>query len=857
MDAKDRFLNKLQELFTKDNSGFTTQDCIDYFDINRNVISHYLNRLVDDGYLVKENSRPVKYFLNAERSPIIVYEDEEKDSIFESFVGFNGSLKGAIQLCKSSVNYPPNGLPLLITGESGVGKSFLASLIHSYAIKNKIILKNAPFITLNCADYSNNPELLSATLFGNTKGAYTGAEKDRTGILDEANNGYLFLDEVHRLSYENQEKLFLFMDQGFFYRLGDNKQRVERDVRLIFATTEDIDTVLTETFKRRIPIKVTINNFSARPYAEKLKIILEFIHRESINLSCNIQLSKRLIDDLLNRAHKGNVGELKNTIKVLCANAYKAKEKSIYIGGSDSEINNSTNIIIRPEKFNADNEVRFDSSSSNIERIFSGLCLTGNIDYYSKEIYILLTSILGEDYPKNPVVQLYINTIMRDVSLYEETIGLKVPDKFIKPFINTILFSIYANHQLIDEIYSSIFNLVENKNNKYKVISDDIIEHISNELVFDRVFSGLIVTVILQATLKLEGELQAIIVSHGKSTASSIACTANHICGGYYYKSFDMPLDVSTAEIVELLVKYIDKLNTRTGLIILVDMGSLTEIYNEIKLYLQSDLLVVNNVTTFMAIDIASKIQANLSITQIAESIHSAYKVEAKFYEGVPQGDKILISCISGEGIAKKIKDIFSCYVSDNIEIITMEYEDLKWKVINNDPVLLGTKLIVTTTELESPIVPIVNVHDLIREKSSLLLAKYFNNILDIDQLRVMIDELVKLFTVEGVASRLSFLNPQMIVNEIENIIQFYEKNFDIHFESYLRINMFMHTALLIERMMLGQGIQNRDQDEISLKQSEFIDLTHLIFTPIYNKYKIRLTKTEALMIYEILEPWL
>ena len=71
-----------------------------------------------------------------------------------------------------------------------------------------VSIKKAPFVVLNCADYANNPELLSATLLGYKKGSFTGADSDKTGLLQEADGGYLFLDEVHRLSFENQEKLF-------------------------------------------------------------------------------------------------------------------------------------------------------------------------------------------------------------------------------------------------------------------------------------------------------------------------------------------------------------------------------------------------------------------------------------------------------------------------------------------------------------------------------------------------------------------------------------------------------------------------------------------------------------------------
>ncbi|MEG0411229.1 MAG: sigma 54-interacting transcriptional regulator, partial [Erysipelotrichaceae bacterium] len=83
----------------------------------------------------------------------------------------------------------------------------------------------------NCADYADNPELLSASLFGYIKGSFTGADGDHIGSLESADGGYLFLDEVHRLSPEGQEKLFVFMDQGVFKRLGESKAERKANVR--------------------------------------------------------------------------------------------------------------------------------------------------------------------------------------------------------------------------------------------------------------------------------------------------------------------------------------------------------------------------------------------------------------------------------------------------------------------------------------------------------------------------------------------------------------------------------------------------------------------------------------------------
>ena len=84
--------------------------------------------------------------------------------------------------------------------------------------------EDAPFVTFNCADYYNNPQLLISHVFGYVKGAFTGAEQSKAGLVEEADGGVLFLDEIHRLPPEGQEMIFYFMDTGTFNRLGDAAQ---------------------------------------------------------------------------------------------------------------------------------------------------------------------------------------------------------------------------------------------------------------------------------------------------------------------------------------------------------------------------------------------------------------------------------------------------------------------------------------------------------------------------------------------------------------------------------------------------------------------------------------------------------
>ena len=140
------------------------------------------------------------------------------EDVFCGVIGFDGGLKNQINQAKAAVLYPPSGLNTLIIGASGSGKTFLAETMYRFALQKKVLEDRAPFVVFNCADYAENPQLLISQLFGYVKGAFSGAKENKRGLVEEANGGILFLDEVHRLPNEGQELLFYLLDKGEFRR---------------------------------------------------------------------------------------------------------------------------------------------------------------------------------------------------------------------------------------------------------------------------------------------------------------------------------------------------------------------------------------------------------------------------------------------------------------------------------------------------------------------------------------------------------------------------------------------------------------------------------------------------------------
>lgn len=866
MEAKEEIYQYIRKNIKED--GVTAQSIAEIFGIKRNVASHYLNFLEKEGKLQKGTNRPVHFSIptdtekKAEECNNMIDERpaaQKEVSVFSKFIGYNGSMEQVIEKCKAAVNYPVNGLTMIICGASGVGKSYLASLIHQYAVESGAVEKNAPFVVLNCADYANNSELLSSVLFGHVKGAFTGANEEKQGLLAEADGGYLFLDEVHNLSAENQEKLFLFIDSQKYRMLGDSKNWQTAKVRLLFATTEDIHSTLLATFRRRIPFEIRIPDFLERSYGERFLLVSSFFQNEAEILKKNICVDSEYFRRMLNLHEEGNIGAVKSRIKVLCAQAYsQQREEELRITTPGKESSDSFHFYWnRPEK----------KKWMSSYQIFSNItgCFVPGMNYSKIEEVLdlflqTITRRLEENKKENnfceiPPFRHYEEKCRNSINKILKSYGYRLNELEIDEFYKMVIAVLFD-----ETFFGAAFKISgyeKKKYRKYEVmisrILDAVLEDYNDNV---REFLQTILTVWLSDKVKVKSKINALILMHGEHSASSMASLANEMIGDYVYEAFDMPIQVHTEDLIVKVNDYVRDIETNEGLVLLVDMGSLERMYDKISCNVGGDLVIVNNVSTAFALELGFSLFDKADIYRITQMDMSQFNMKMQYYKGLSQKPNIIVSCISGEGIAVEIKEILSRYVNtDEIDILTMDYSELK-KQLNRGSAedFHNTIVVFTTTPLSSTVVPVMNVEDLVNGFTNPSFPEFM---LNKENVREFTNDIIKLFTLKGVASRLRFLNPEVVMQEVDQVIRGYENYYHVQLPNFLRINLFLHTSIMIERVLVKEEsgkIDSIDTEGINEESRKFIEVSKDIFKSIMMKYKIEISDAEYLLLYQILQ---
>ena len=878
------------------------------FNVSRNTASHYMNQALGRE-LIKINTRPV-YFLAREvfekqYYPLhkTVYSGMEellseqpldgnvKDNVFEQMIGYDGSLSKAIEQIVTSVLYPNNSLPILLHGPTGTGKSYMASMIYQFAVDSGILKSGAPYITVNCAQYANNPELLSSSLFGYVKGAFTGAYANTKGMLENAHGGVLFLDEVHRLNSENQEKLFVFMDQGRCRRMGENDTWHKASVRIVMATTCDIQSQFLATFLRRIPVLVPIPALDRRAQKEKRQFIYRFFIEESKILNREIQVSSRILDVLEAHVYSGNVGELKNIIKYLCATTYAQnmnKQEVILSFRSlpesilndlkkrgESKVKKDHRITITPETKLG----QFDKSESGenpgewgifsriyeyYRRLLNGRITVDSFEHHCfDEIKTMLDSLIFEKSTEHDGALLkYITSSIQDAFRFVEyDYNTQLNGVSLRAVSTYFYFRNNSQFKIKNKERDSLLQFILDSYKFETQMSEQMLEMIASKIDIvpqkeDRIF----LTLYLRShnLRQAEQKIKAIILAHGYATASSIANTVNTLLKVKLFDAFDIPVNSEMGEITERVRHYVQMYDTSKGILLLVDMGSLQKVDVLLQHYVNSPMAIINNVSTQMAIQAGALLKQNRQLEEIVEELKGAELTEYKIIYPAKREYALLTCCFTGIGTAEKIKEVLEESIPKEIavKVLPCDYESLK-QFGEQDPSFCRYQVlgIIGNADPGIDIVTYLSLEDLMSGQADEKIAKILGTVADTGQLEQINDNLIRNFSLKRLINQLTILDINKILCQVEKCLKIYESSAGIKLSNRSRFGVFFHVSCLIERLIRQCPIDTYENlEEFKQCHKEAVEMIQKSFSGLEQTYSVKMPLSEIGYLYDILQ---
>ena len=901
MKRKEKVWEYLKTVLPNAPQGVTTSKVAMDLDLVRTNASKELNVLVKEGKLAKTATRPVKYFFADQAQPAIASASKEKkakdqapkiankdqkdhqDDIFDHLIGRTSSLKNQIEQAKAAILYPPHGLNVLITGPTGSGKTYFANAMNQFAC-NQGVISNSRLTTFNCADYAHNPQLLMSHLFGYVKGAFTGANEDQEGLIQKADGGILFLDEVHRLPPEGQEMIFYLMDHGTYSRLGETDKAHHANLRLICATTEDPESSLLATFVRRIPIVVQMPSFNSRTMRERFGLLKQMLLIEANRIHKKIYFDEDVARSLIGSVTYGNVGQLKSNVQLVCAQGFlnNIQEKdAIYLHfeqlppnikdglsrlANDREQFGDLAKMMDPQMAVApDDSTALINDEDNYELPYNlyeiigdkaallskeGLDQEAINNFIMTDINVHLKGFYSDKHLERDQDDLYeivdqdvvdltnrLKQILKDAGYQISTNFLYAMSLHISSFIKRV-----ESGKPLRKVAPNMISMVQDYPQEFeyaKLVKDEIENHYHLPVPDSELYYLAVLLISLQAE-KQNGKVGIVVAAHGNSTASSMVQVVDQLLNPDNLTAFDMSLDMSPQEALKGIEEKVRQVDSGNGVILLVDMGSLSTFDEKISEHTGIKVKSVDMVTTALVLETARKtslIDSDLENVYREISEFSGYsrttEREKTEVQHLPkqtdvmtdqQPKAILAICSTGQGTAVKIKKMLDSilvdHLIDDIVVIPISVVDMEQQIAK----IQKDYRIVAVTGIARPhlSVPFVSLEKLLQgggEQFITAIENFTNNIEAENQLETS-EEMAKERIQHYLGQYFIFLNPEKVTAVLWEYCKVVEKG-PVKLKNSLKVNLSMHLAGVIERILTQSELTVQQDIQLAAVQND------------------------------------
>lgn len=865
-------------------SAFTASSIADKVSVSRNLASQYLNDYVRTGDVVKAGVRPVYFFhrralerflqaklpdaVFASLQDLFKHGLEGRFRDFQKAIGCDRSLGPVIEQCKAALCYPQHGLPLLLVGESGVGKTYLAHLAFEYGKNAGVIDSAARLQEIDCSTWA-----------GDSAG-FTKLCQNIQSLGFAANEpvGMVLFIGVESLQPTALDSLI-----GLVGRAQSADAQMSR-CRIVMTANLVSDSSLLKKLMRRTPIIAQVPALRDRTSEERELLALSFLRSEGRRLGVDVHISRIAFQCLVEADFEDNVAELKRCITNCCASAFLNHEDGFIdihlyqlptsvIAASSSVATTDDNALI--DITHGADDADADASIKLFSSLFEACAAyeQGDIDSEAldKECVQLVHAyeddvLFGNTFnmAKASAYELVLAPLVDDANVSH---GVLLSRKIVRLLARQLCVQQWTGAKLSAwrvahlKDAEGLLATVQGHSGFASAIADQIRAKVAKTLGIELdTFSSILLLACVRDQVATQSGRRAlgIVLSHGYSTATSIADTANRILHARVYEAIDMPYDQQIGDIVGSLQQIVDQFRYCREIAILVDMGSLEEIYTSLRGLSSATIVVANNVSTGLAVEVGTYLLNGGDLGQgLAETV-DVCRPSYRLIEPKVQADAVIFVSESGVDAAEKIRLLIEQSLPESFPAATLsrDYLQLAKNGAQDDAFTrFAVCAIIGTSDPHVTEVPYISLESIIAGDGLGLMMSVFGRWLDASALEEFTRRLIKKMTLENVIRSITILNPEVLFNEIESAVIQLQNLLDKRVEGNVLIGLYVHLCCLVERLVTRTPIESyADIDMFEREHRDFLEAFRQSFSGIARHYRIEVPTSEAAYVFDYLD---
>ena len=912
-----------------DLASFTTIEIANALSVSRNLASQYLNHLVREGLVVKAGAHPVHYFHRAVLSrvlqaPIETTSYASVDELlgirqskrdFEQAIGSNQSLAMCVEQCMAGMSYPPRGLPMLLVGEAGTGKTMLARLTYEFGVNSGAIKRGARFLIIDCDHHCEDAASLEDAYFGTPEHPGWRAQAQDGVIVFKAAEHLprSVVDDLLAGSSDDVEPMAGFgasLERGGSWQgsaAGATTPRpaarasqapsasadaaapvqatltqtsLAKAPRVFFLTAQSADGEFVQEMLRRTPIIISLPPFHERTLREREELALSFLRAEGRRMGVGVHISRAAFGYLISAHYRENVRELKTYITSCCAEAFLRRDASditvqvchlssgvlgertrqqdandaIMIDVAKGLDRSRTNDVTQLFDSMVDLFHRFQAGHIDERQLFEGVAVYAQ-DF---EDYVVFSS--GASDVRLDAWERMVGKALDDVNGLH---GIDLTRKCAVLVARGIQMQMWSDARLesweathhgeLLRLYASLVRSHQFARAVVSQVRSEVLAMLGVEMGIP-VCIPLFYEAVSCEPASRHRRCAGVILCHGYSTASSMADAANRILKKRVFEAVDMPYDQELADVVPVLRSVVDRLSYCREIAILVDSGSLETVHEDFAGLANLSIGVINNASTGLAVEIGTGLLQGMDIQNVISSAAEACPWRYRVIEGRECEDAVLFCSENGSMAAEKVKMLVVQSFEGSIPVHLMACDLgrlMRNGLTDASFARYNVRAVVGTMNPRLPGVPFVPLEDIIA-KDATPLDRVLQERMSAAELEAFHQNLVKNFTLENVIESITILNPQILFDEVKASVEQLGTWIDEAIDDRFSIGLYVHLCCLVERLVTRSALESyADVEMFEREHAAFIDAFTKSFANIAKHYNVEIPVTEIAYVWD------